>query len=58
MATTPVFLPRESYGQRSLVGGRLWGCTESDMTEVTWQHSDWGEVISHCSFNLHFCNNE
>ena len=22
-------------GQRSLVGCRLWGCTESDMTEVT-----------------------
>ena len=32
---TPVFLPGESLGQWSLVGGRLWGCTESDMTEVT-----------------------
>ena len=32
---TPVFLPRESQGQRSLVGGRLWGRTESDTTEVT-----------------------
>ena len=32
---TPVFLPGESQGQRSLVGCRLWGCTESDMTEVT-----------------------
>ena len=21
-------------------------------------HSDWCEVISHCSFDLHFCNNE
>ena len=21
-------------------------------------HSDWGEVISHCSFDLHFSNNE
>ena len=29
------FLPRESQGQRSLVGCRLWGCTESDMTEAT-----------------------
>ena len=29
---TPVFLPGESQGQRSLVGGRLWGRTESDMT--------------------------
>ena len=30
---TPVFLPGESQGQRSLVGCRLWGRTESDMTE-------------------------
>ena len=27
---TPVFLPRESQGQGSLVGCRLWGHTESD----------------------------
>ena len=32
---TPVSLPGESQGQRSLVGCRLWGCTESDMTEAT-----------------------
>ena len=32
---TPVFLPGESQGQRSLVGCRLWGHTESDTTEVT-----------------------
>ena len=32
---TPVFLPGESQGQRSLVGGRLWGRTELDTTEVT-----------------------
>ena len=32
---TPVFLPGESQGQRSLVGGRLWGRTESDTTELT-----------------------
>ena len=31
---TPVFLPGESQG-RSLVGYRLWGCTESDTTEAT-----------------------
>ena len=30
---TPVFLPGESQGQRSLVGCRLWGRTESDTTE-------------------------
>ena len=32
---TPVFLPRESYGQRSLVGCSPWGRKELDMTEVT-----------------------
>ena len=32
---TPVFLPGESPGQRSLVGCRLWGHTESDTTEAT-----------------------
>ena len=32
---TPVFLPGESQGRGSLVGCRLWGHTESDMTEVT-----------------------
>ena len=31
---TPVFLPGESQGWGSLVGCRLWGCTESDTTEV------------------------
>ena len=32
---TPVFLPGESQGRRSLVGCCLWGRTESDTTEVT-----------------------
>ena len=32
---TPVFLPGELQGRGSLVGCRLWGRTESDMTEVT-----------------------
>ena len=32
---TPVFLPGESQGRGSLMGCRLWGCTESDTTEVT-----------------------
>ena len=30
---TPVFLPGESHGQRSLVGYIPWGHKESDMTE-------------------------
>ena len=42
---TPVFLPGESQGWRSLVGCRLWGRTELDTTEVTWQlppiHDHW-----------------
>ena len=49
---TPVFLPGESQGWGSLVGCRLWGCTESDTTEVTWQqqqqnHSNYKIIISH-----------
>ena len=32
---TPVFLPGESQGQKSLVGGCLWGRTESDTTKAT-----------------------
>ena len=32
---TPVFLPGESQGQRSLVGCHPWGRTESDTTEAT-----------------------
>ena len=34
---TPVFLPGESHGRRSLVGCSPWGRTESDTTEATWQ---------------------
>ena len=30
---TPVFLPGEFHGQRSLAGYSLWACKESDMTE-------------------------
>ena len=32
---TPVSLPGESHGQRSLMGYSPWGCKESDMTEAT-----------------------
>ena len=34
--STPVFLPGEFHGQRSLVGYSPWGHTETDVTEVTW----------------------
>ena len=43
---TPVFLPGESHGQRSLAGYCPWGRTELDRTEVTTQHTHW----------LTFCN--
>ena len=33
MAPTPVFLPGESHGQKSLVGYSPWGHEESDTTE-------------------------
>ena len=32
---SPVFLPEESHGQKSLEGYSPWGCKELDMTEVT-----------------------
>ena len=32
---TPVLVPGESQGQRSLAGCRLWDSTESDTTEAT-----------------------
>ena len=35
--TTPVLLPGESHGQRSLVGYSPWGWKESDTTEATQQ---------------------
>jgi len=35
MATTAVFLPRESHGQRSLAGCNPWGLKELGTTEET-----------------------
>ena len=35
LTPNPGFLPGESQGQRSLMGCRLWGHTESDTTKVT-----------------------
>ena len=37
---TPIFLPGESRGQRSLVGYSLWGCRESDTAnQLTHTHT-------------------
>ena len=47
---TPVFLPGESRGWESLVGCRLWGHTESDTTEVTWQqHMRKKKFVRYCA---------
>ena len=43
---TPVFLPGESQGQGSVVGCRLWGRTESDMTEALSSSSSQGYSFS------------
>ena len=48
---TPVFLPGESQGQWSLVGCRLWGCTESDTTEATWQQ----QLLACCKHHPRCC---
>ena len=47
---TPLFLPGESQGRGSLVGGRLWGHTESDTTEVTQQQQQ--QYVSSTSMYL------
>ena len=38
---TPVFLPRESHGQRNLTDYSPWGCKELDTTEETWHSEMW-----------------
>ena len=54
---TPVFLPGESQGWGTLVGCRLWGCTESDTTEATQQqqqqHECESEVTQSCPTLCH-----
>ena len=39
MATTPVFLPGKSHGQRNLAGYSPWG--HRDMTEHTHTHKEY-----------------
>ena len=51
---TPVFLPRKSCGQRSLVDYSPWGCRESDTTEhncwsITQRGGSSGFPVSACS---------
>ena len=50
---SPVLLPGESHGQRSLVGYSPWGHTESDTTEVTKQEQQqwlWCWPLSSCAY--------
>ena len=47
---TPVFLPGESHGQRSLVGCSPQGCTESDTTEATLHTHTCTVYICQCCF--------
>ena len=46
---SPLLLPGESQGQRSLVGCRLWGRTESDTTEATQQQQQQQQQQQHSS---------
>ena len=50
---TPVFLPGGSQGRGSLVGCRLWGLTESDMTEVTWPQQQHWLYLQDASWTQH-----
>ena len=57
---TPVFLPGESQGRGSLVGCRLWGHTESDTTDATWQQQQrwWASfmcLLAICMSSLEKC---
>ena len=55
---TPVFLPGESYGWRSLEGHSPWGLKESDTTEVAWHtHTNGGvEIIRTFCFRMELVN--
>ena len=45
---TPIFLPRESHGQRSLVDYSPLGCTELDTTEVTYPYVNSKFTLTEC----------
>ena len=47
--TTPLVLPGQSPGQRSLVGYNLWGCKEMDTTEHTHTHT---HCVLECIFKV------
>ena len=49
---TPIFLPGESHGQRSLVGYRPWSCKESDTTEWLTLSLCWLSTIEWANKNI------
>ena len=51
MQPTPVFLPGECHGQRSLAGYSPWGQKESDMTEAT-KHTPKGAKLGSDQFKM------
>ena len=50
---TPVLLPGESHGQRSLAGYSPWGCKESDMTAPLTQVTSDKKEEEKLSFHLY-----
>ena len=51
---TPVFLPGESHGGRSLAGYSPWGCKESDTTErLNWTELNWITLQYCICFAIH-----
>ena len=48
--STPVFLPRKCYGQRSLVGCSPWGHKQSHMTKHACRHT---HTHTHTHTNTH-----
>ena len=50
---TPIVLPGESHGQKSLVGYSPWGLKEWDTTEATGMHAQTHDTLWH-TFNFSF----
>ena len=53
---TPVFLPGQFHGQRSLVGYSLWGCKELDMTEQSTHTCMHNWITLQYTWNWHIVN--
>ena len=54
---TPVFLPVEFHGQRSLKGCSPWGHKESDTTELFSLHFTAWRILTHLDIQKNFANN-